>query len=86
MAPQLVCYQEKNLIKANYQGAYSPGRNYDEFTDATNKFYIRTPTGKFAEVKPREKAVWKMLSDEKKKVEEFIKKNNLILEEATFTR
>jgi hypothetical protein len=79
----LYAIKKKNLIKANYQGAYSPGRNYDEFTDAVSKFYIRTPTGKFAEIKPKEKAVMKILSDEKKKVEEFIKKNNLILEEAT---
>lgn len=54
-----------------------------KFTDTVTDFYIQSPEGNFMKVRPNKKEIMEIFKDEKKKVEEFIEKNNLILEEST---
>lgn len=79
----LYALHKKGLIKANYKGAYSAGKAYDEFTKTSTQYYLRSPEGIFVKVKPTKKDLLKIFSSDQKKVKEFIEKNNLVLEEST---
>lgn len=61
----------KNLLKANYQGAYSAGRTYDQFID--EKYYYIIKNGNPFNVKLNKKNLITVTKDQKDKIESFIK-------------
>jgi len=69
---------EKKFKKADYQGAYSSDRTYDEFL--TNETYWLSVNGKpFEKVKMKRKDIEKTLADQANQVEKLVKEQKLNL-------
>lgn len=69
---------QKPFIKADYKGPYSKGIKYDEYKNAT-QYYLLKKNSEFLKIRLNKSSILKSLSDKKKKIEEFIKKNDLDL-------
>lgn len=67
---------KKLFRKADFQGAYSADRRYDEFIpDST--YYLTNQNGKFEKIKLNKKSLTKIFPDQKTKIQEIVKNNNL---------
>lgn len=77
----LYAVNKKLLNKANYEGAYSARKNYDEFSALQSDYYFVTPDGEVHKLKPNKRSVMKAMKDEKENVSNFIEEQNLDLNE-----
>ena len=68
----------KTFIKADYKGAYSAGRKYDEYID-DYQYYIIKDSNNPVKIKLNKKSVVKILSDRKNKIESYINEHRLNL-------
>jgi len=67
----------KKLFKeADYQGAYSADRRYDEFVPSTS-YYLTNSEGLFEKIKLTEKALCKLLPDQKSRIREIVKNTGI---------
>ena len=67
----------KKLFKeADYQGAYSADRRYDEFVLSTS-YYLTNNNGLFEKIKLTEKALCKLFPDQKSRIKEIVKNTGL---------
>ncbi len=69
----------KTFIKADYKGAYSAGRKYDEYVD-DYQYYIITNPDNPSKVKLNRKSVVKALSDREDKILAYMNEHNLNLD------
>jgi hypothetical protein len=74
----LVKNVSKRIVPADYKGAYSANRTYDTFDD-NSEYYIIKNNGDIVKFRLKKNSILDALSDQKAKVEEFIKTNNIIL-------
>lgn len=66
---------EKILKKADYQGAYSPDRRYDEFI--AEEFYYFSPDNKnFEKIRLRKKSMIKIFPDRETQINNLLRKND----------
>ncbi|MFN3488626.1 MAG: hypothetical protein ACK4YV_05810 [Emticicia sp.] len=72
----LLKYVSKNVLKANYQGAYSADRRYDSYVD-NSQYFIRKADNSLVKVKVKKSSILDALEDKKAEIEAFIKKENL---------
>lgn len=71
---------EKLFMKADYKGAYSSDRRFDEFVDQ-QRYYLRQPNGAFEKLnKLKRKAILKALPDYKNKIDKITKEEKLDLD------
>lgn len=68
----------KTFQKANYQGAYSPDRRYDEYLEDVY-YYVRAGTSPFEKVKLKEKTLSKALPAHENDIKSIARKNKLDL-------
>jgi hypothetical protein len=68
----LFMIMQKQLLKADFTGAYSSGRRYDEFY-SEDAVMFQKPNGEILKLKPKNKAVIKLLSDKQTEIEKYIK-------------
>ncbi len=68
---------EKPFMEANYKGAYSADRPYDEYMEE-NHYYV-LHDGEYVEVKPRRRSIEKALPAFKTQIRELVKAENLDL-------
>lgn len=68
----------KTFIKADYKGAYSAGRKYDEYID-DYQYYIIKDSDNPVKTKLNKKSVLKALSDKEDKIKSFLNGNRLNL-------
>lgn len=59
----------KNFVEANYKGAYSADRRYDEYVNDT-KYYLMGTDGIFHQVKLNKRSVSKLFPDKKKIIDQ----------------
>jgi hypothetical protein len=73
----LLVQPEKTFIKADYQGAFSQGQEYDEYR--TEFAYFLRPKGQegFQRVKLNNASLLKALSDQKKALKTFLKEQDM---------
>lgn len=69
----------KTFVKADYQGAYSPGRTQDEFRDE-EKLFLQLPTDELVELKSK-KALQSAAPDHKEWLNNFMNENKLSIKE-----
>ncbi len=67
---------KKLFREADYQGAYSADRRYDEFIPSTS-YYLTNSDGIFEKIKLTEKALCKLLPDQKSRIKEVVKNRGL---------
>jgi len=67
---------KKLFREANYQQAYSPDRRYDEFILSTS-YYLTNSDGMLEKIKLTEKALCKLLPDQKSRIREIVKNTGL---------
>ncbi|GAB3518053.1 hypothetical protein [Emticicia fontis] len=72
----LLKYVSKMMQKANYSGAFSVDRRYDEYLD-NSEFFIQKPDGSLSRAKLKKSSVVKALSDKEEQIEAYIKKENI---------
>ncbi|WP_448519293.1 hypothetical protein [Rhodoflexus sp.] len=75
----LLAHYKKTILQADYKGAYSAGRYYDEFLTATTYYLVAKESSAWTKLKTNEKAILKALNDEDGKLKNFVKANNLNL-------
>lgn len=63
----------KDFQKADYTGAYSQDRRYDEYID-NHAWYIQLNGGEIQQLKPRKKEILQIMEPEKEAIEKFLKK------------
>jgi len=69
---QFIKIPVKTFIQANYKGAYSPDRPYDEFrSDA--KYYLLNSDGVFCQIQLNKKSVAKIYPEKKKVIDQITK-------------
>jgi hypothetical protein len=68
----------KTFIKADYKGAYSAGRKYDEYID-DYQYYIITNSTDPVKIKLNKKSVAKALSDKEDKIQSYLNEHHLNL-------
>lgn len=73
----LLAHYKKTILKADYKGAYSAGRYYDEFLTAVNYHLITKSSSEWTKLKTNEKALLKTLNDASGKLKVFIKERQL---------
>lgn len=73
----LLAHYKKTILKADYKGAYSAGRYYDEFLTTVNYHLISKNSSEWAKLKTNEKALLKTLNDDDGKLKIFIKEQKL---------
>lgn len=73
---QLLLLPEKNFIKANFKGAYSSGKAYDELQNAQS-FYFVDPKGQAQKIKLSKKSLLQALIDRKIQMEAYLKQENV---------
>lgn len=66
-------YFYKSFQKADYTGAYSQDRRYDEYID-NHAWYIQLNGEEIQSLKPKKKAILQVLEPEKEEIEKFLKK------------
>ena len=69
----------KVFIKADYKGAYTAGRKYDEYTDDL-QYYILKDNNELNKIKLGKKAVIKVLAEKENKIKSFIDQQGLTLD------
>ncbi len=75
---------KKELLKADYKGAYSSGRNYDEFVER-QEYFIKKEDNTYMDAKMNEKTLFEIFPDRVKFIEEYIKSQKIkIKNEADF--
>jgi hypothetical protein len=62
----------KVFIKADYKGAYTAGRRYDEYTDNSQYYIIKD--NELNRIKLNKKAIIKVLADRENEIKSFIEK------------
>lgn len=67
---------KKLFREANYQQAYSPDRRYDEFILSTS-YFLANSAGLLEKIKLTEKALCKLLPDQKSRIREIVKNTGL---------
>jgi len=60
----LLAKHRKTFVKANYEGAYSANRPYDEFKTSTKRYSLIKKDGSYIELKQGKKGVLKSLNDD----------------------
>lgn len=70
---------EKILKKADYQGAYSPDRRYDEFI-TEESYYFSADRSSFEKIRLKKKQLLKLFPDREKQVNDLLEKNNWDIE------
>ena len=73
----LLAVHNKKLIKANFEGAYSANRPYDEFSEIMTSYYLIKPDGRSYRLKPTLKSVRRSLSDKKAAISAFLDKESI---------
>jgi hypothetical protein len=68
--------RKKKLIKADYKGAYSAGRPYDEFVNETT-YYIQKPDKSLKKLKLNRKAILEVFTTHQDKLKSFSAKENI---------
>jgi hypothetical protein len=71
-------YFHKSFQKADYTGAYSQDRRYDEYID-NHAWYIQLSGEEIQRLKPKKKAILQVLEPEKEEIGKFLKKEKLDL-------
>lgn len=71
-ASTLLAVHKKKLIKANFEGAYSANRRYDEFSELMTSYYLIKPNGQSYQLKPTIKSIRQSLNDKKATVNQFL--------------
>lgn len=79
----LYAINRKSVVKANQKRGNSAEKPDDDLSSTEIEYYLRAPEGDFVKVKPEKKFILKVFNSKKQEVEEFINKNNLVLEEGT---
>lgn len=69
----LLCQMKKKIEKADYQGAYSKGRDYDEFVDAP--LYYIYQNNLLSEFKRNKKSILSHFPEKSSQINSYIKKN-----------
>jgi hypothetical protein len=77
----LLAERKKTLIKANYAGAYSANRPYDEFVDEVN-FYVKRGEHTPEKIKLSRKAILDVFPDHQQELKSFITKEQIDFREA----
>ncbi len=72
----LYAVHKKLFIKANFQGAYSAGNNYDEFSEVLSTYFVKMANGELTEVKLNKRSVLKAFDNYKSEIAAFIKDQN----------
>ncbi|MDN5203631.1 hypothetical protein QQ008_19740 [Fulvivirgaceae bacterium BMA10] len=77
---QVMLYKRYKVkfIKADFQGAYSSGRKYDEFK-RSEELYVKDLKGKFWFLKPSKKRFQEIFSDKSSELKSLFRKDKLIL-------
>jgi len=73
---QLVCRLSKTLVKADYQGAYSAGREYDKFVENI-EYYFVSPKNELTSFKLTTGAIANCFPNHAEEIKSFIKKSSL---------
>lgn len=73
----LLAHYKKTILKADFKGAYSAGRYYDEFLTSVNYHLVSKNSSEWVKLKTNEKALLKTLNDEDGKLKAFIKEQKL---------
>ncbi|MCS6968482.1 MAG: hypothetical protein RMJ44_07375 [Cytophagales bacterium] len=73
----LLAHYRKTLLKADYKGAYSAERYYDEFVPETTYFLVTNSGATWQKLKTNEKSLLKALNDIDGKLKEWIKSQGL---------
>jgi len=60
----LLAKHRRTFVKANYKGAYSANRPYDEFKTDTKRYSLIKKDGGYIQLKPGKKGVLKSLNDD----------------------
>lgn len=71
-----IAMPEKSILKADYKGGYSSGRNYDEFLTGQS-YYLVGPGSAVQKVKLSKRNLLKALQDKDKQVEQYLKAENI---------
>ncbi len=71
----LLAVHNKKLIKADFQGAYSADRRYDEFSETMTSYYLVKPNGRSYRFKPTLSSIRRLLGDKKAAVSDFLADN-----------
>jgi hypothetical protein len=69
----------KTFIKADYKGAYSAGRKYDEYTDDFQYYIIKNESNP-DKIKLNKRSVTKVLSDKDDKIKFYLDEHKLALD------
>ncbi|WPP49675.1 hypothetical protein [Catalinimonas niigatensis] len=77
----LYAVNKKLLKKANYEGAYSAGEKYDEFSALQADYYFVNPEGEVYKFKPNKRSVVRAMKDKKEAISNYIEVENLNLNE-----
>ena len=77
----LLAVHEKKLIKADFQGAYSADRRYDEFSEIMTSYYLIKPDGQTDRFKPTTGSVRRLLKDKKGAVSKYLADETVNLED-----
>jgi hypothetical protein len=73
----LLAVHNKKLIKANFEGAYSANRPYDEFSQTMISYYLVKPDGRSYQLKPTIKSIRRLLGDKKAAISAFLDKQTI---------
>jgi hypothetical protein len=79
---QFIADRKKTLVKANYQGAYSANRPYDEFMDELG-YYVKKPDQAPEKIKLTRKAILDVFPDHQQELKEFVSKEKIDFREAS---
>ncbi len=75
----LVARRYKSYMEANFKGAYSAGRTYDQYIDETDFFFLKN--GQLSEVKTSIKSLAEGLGMDKKQLRNYINKYEINIRE-----
>lgn len=68
---KLFARKKVNLIEADYKGAYSTGKKYDEFQSKPDVFFI-SKGGEWWKIKIKKKDIVKVFKNKSKEIDEFL--------------
>ena len=78
---QLLAKRKKQLLKANYQGAYSADRPYDEFIPGNSTYFLQDQDGNLTKIKGNAKSVAAALGISDKQIKSDIKEKKYDLKQ-----
>ncbi|MCS7019205.1 MAG: hypothetical protein RMJ87_10080 [Cytophagales bacterium] len=73
----LLAHHKKTILQADYKGAYSAGRYYDEFLPSVNYYLVTNQSPEWVKLKTQEKALLKTLNDQTGSLKNYIRENRL---------